>query len=280
MKKILCLITAFIMAGAYMTAQPVYAENDSEYNGEQLAYLAKKAEKYNCEKMYEFPVSAMYHNENEHEEMKLYCSVAINDEGAVIYRFFSDDDYELAPNSVIYPEKFTMEYERPEWYAKNRVSSDTWECDEEGILIFYNTDSERFEFSTIKNVSVRKHQFIGGYSTYSVDTEHDERGNVFYYDEDRNHIYFNDTISVTINDVKLTKGIGGGWSETKPVITYPETRGDADGNGVVNAGDLVCFQHWLLDNAEGMYRPDADLNEDGKLNIVDYLLLKEILLNR
>jgi hypothetical protein len=220
----------------------------------------------------------MYHNENEHEAMKLYCSVAINDEGAVIYRFFSDDDYELASDSVIYPEKFTMKYERPEWY--DRISSDTWEYHEEGIHFSYNSDSGCFEFKTISNVSVRKHQCIGGYSTYSVDTEHDERGNVFYYDKDRNRIYFNDTVSVTINDdVKLTKEIGGGWSETKPVITYPETRGDADGNGVVNAGDLVCFQRWLLNGAEDTYRPDADLNEDGKLNVIDYLLLKTLLLN-
>lgn len=57
--------------------------------------------------------------------------------------------------------------------------------------------------------------------------------------------------------------------------------GDTDGNGTFNAADILTFKNWMLsdsDNSLDSWRA-ADLSWDGRLNIVDYCLMKNALLS-
>ena len=55
-----------------------------------------------------------------------------------------------------------------------------------------------------------------------------------------------------------------------------EFKGDADGNGVVNSLDLVkLVQHLIsVTTIEGDAFRSADMNDDGKVSIIDLCLLK------
>lgn len=56
--------------------------------------------------------------------------------------------------------------------------------------------------------------------------------------------------------------------------------GDADQNGIVNISDFITLQRYMLGiselTADGFGA--ADINSDGKISIIDYIMLKEILL--
>lgn len=70
--------------------------------------------------------------------------------------------------------------------------------------------------------------------------------------------------------------------ETEPE-TEPETNpahGDVDGNGAVELADLVKLQHFLLGLDSLPEGGAADICADGRVNILDIILLKRILLNQ
>ena len=57
-------------------------------------------------------------------------------------------------------------------------------------------------------------------------------------------------------------------------------KGDADGNGVVNAADIVAISNYMMGNPPaGFSKASADVNLDGVINIADIVALANILLN-
>ncbi len=55
--------------------------------------------------------------------------------------------------------------------------------------------------------------------------------------------------------------------------------GDANSDGVVNAADLYVFMNYLLLKDDVKYSESAlDMNGDGKVNIVDLIMIKTMLL--
>ncbi len=55
-----------------------------------------------------------------------------------------------------------------------------------------------------------------------------------------------------------------------------ETKGDADGNGIVNTADIVTLSNWIL-TGEGLTdagKANADMNSDSQINVIDFILLK------
>lgn len=55
-------------------------------------------------------------------------------------------------------------------------------------------------------------------------------------------------------------------------------KGDADGNGVISASDLVALSAHILGskNIADENKANADMNEDTNINVIDYILLKNV----
>lgn len=68
----------------------------------------------------------------------------------------------------------------------------------------------------------------------------------------------------------------GGYSEriNLHLTCSPSIPGDANGDGEVNASDLVPLQEALL-SADTVYTPALDVNKDGTVNILDLIRLKK-----
>ena len=64
-------------------------------------------------------------------------------------------------------------------------------------------------------------------------------------------------------------------SVTEPPVQAP-VRGDVDGNGSVNTIDVVELMHILIGkvNPSDNEMKNADMNDDGKVSIIDLILLK------
>ena len=57
-------------------------------------------------------------------------------------------------------------------------------------------------------------------------------------------------------------------------------KGDADGNGQVNAADIVAISNYMMGNPPaGFSKASADVNLDGVINIADIVAVSNILLN-
>lgn len=60
-----------------------------------------------------------------------------------------------------------------------------------------------------------------------------------------------------------------------------ELKGDTDGNGSINSADLVKLIRYLTDSDHDAFEhKNADMNEDGKTDVLDLILLKELLLSQ
>ena len=66
-----------------------------------------------------------------------------------------------------------------------------------------------------------------------------------------------------------------------PDVTEPEiVPGDADGNGSINSADLIAIEKKLLYPDDNTYDiAQCDLNEDKKVNIVDFIMLKSLIIS-
>ena len=70
----------------------------------------------------------------------------------------------------------------------------------------------------------------------------------------------------------------GGTSDPGYFSIY--RKGDADGNGKVNAADIVAISNYIMGNQPaGFSKASADVNLDGVINIADIVALANILLN-
>ena len=57
-------------------------------------------------------------------------------------------------------------------------------------------------------------------------------------------------------------------------------KGDADGNGVVNAADIVAISNYMIGNPPaGFSKANADVNLDGIINIADIVAVSNIIMN-
>ena len=55
--------------------------------------------------------------------------------------------------------------------------------------------------------------------------------------------------------------------------------GDLDGNGTMDASDCVIFSKYMLGDNASVNTSDMDISGDGRLNIIDYCMLKSLVLN-
>ena len=64
------------------------------------------------------------------------------------------------------------------------------------------------------------------------------------------------------------------------VLEKPETKGDFNGDGLVNITDVTILVNRLLGNQEKgkFFIPDVDVNGDGVVNIADVVYLVNIIL--
>ena len=80
------------------------------------------------------------------------------------------------------------------------------------------------------------------------------------------------------NTVKLYNNNAYGPNVDRIAIAIPDTqiKGDVNADGTFSIADLVLTRKWLL-GSEGtklVNRKAADMNEDGKINVFDYILMK------
>ena len=65
------------------------------------------------------------------------------------------------------------------------------------------------------------------------------------------------------------------------VPTQAPLSGDVDGNGKVNAADIVAIVNFIMGNPPVVfYQTAADINEDGKINIADIVMLSNIIMGK
>ena len=65
-----------------------------------------------------------------------------------------------------------------------------------------------------------------------------------------------------------------------PRLAEPEIiPGDADGNGSINCADLIAMKKELLYSDSKHDITPFDLNKDRKINIVDFILLKNAIMS-
>lgn len=78
----------------------------------------------------------------------------------------------------------------------------------------------------------------------------------------------------------LTVDESGNFSQDvsfdKPV--FKTLAGDADGDGEFKVNDLISLQKWLMGKGKLENWKNADLNDDGKINVFDFCLMKRELL--
>ena len=70
------------------------------------------------------------------------------------------------------------------------------------------------------------------------------------------------------------------WKDFKEIVEIDidgYVKGDANGDGVVNAADVVAIVNYLLNKAEsGFNEKAADVNGDGLINVADLVQLANI----
>ncbi|MCQ2464313.1 MAG: carbohydrate binding domain-containing protein [Oscillospiraceae bacterium] len=88
------------------------------------------------------------------------------------------------------------------------------------------------------------------------------------------------TVTTTVTTTEATTAAPVTTTVTTTTTKAPEEfKGDSDGNGVVNSLDLVkLVQHLIsVTTIEGDAAKSADMNNDGKLTIIDAIMLKNAL---
>ena len=67
------------------------------------------------------------------------------------------------------------------------------------------------------------------------------------------------------------------WSEFGTIVALPETpRGDVNGDGEVNVGDLVSVSNYMAGDGS-VSKEAADVNEDGEVNVGDMVVISNIM---
>lgn len=60
-----------------------------------------------------------------------------------------------------------------------------------------------------------------------------------------------------------------------------ELKGDTDGNGSINSADLMKLIRYLTNADHDVFEhKNADMNDDGKTDVLDLILLKELMINQ
>jgi hypothetical protein len=108
---------------------------------------------------------------------------------------------------------------------------------------------------------------VAGY-TYEWDLDDDgqfDDGSVAVVD------YFFNTAGAHSVTVRVTDDLGN--IDTEEVVVNVYTRGDADGNGVINVLDVTFIEHVIMEDADPKYEPTtwADAHPDGKYDSLDII---------
>lgn len=305
----LCIMVAQpFKAEAYL--EPIVAEEDDygnfNVNGEILR---------NDNLCYEFDLTSDLYvkstdNTGMYQEVDMSCRVAIGADGKIVYVFYAQEDVDVVSNVsygiTMNTPRLLISYELPEWYRYDIFREKT-SCLVTGSLsncvTHYNIRSDRktdyscqpsktftqFIWSVMvmpvdeepprPSISFKKGDVLGVYVFYPSSTIYtDESGNSFVKNADGSKNYFHDTISVTINNVTLSKEIGNGWADSNALVYR---QGDVNGDDEFSVADVVLLQKWLLTETKELpCWQAADLYKDERLDVFDLCLMKRKLLEK
>jgi hypothetical protein len=128
---------------------------------------------------------------------------------------------------------------------------------------------------------------VGSYDYNDADGDSESGSEIRWYKDGLLQAAYNDTLNVPSSatsldeewyfTVKPSDGKDFGTLETSPtvtIVTMPERREDLNGDGSVNIEDLAIWGAAFGSNTEHpRWNAMADLNEDGKVNMIDGVLI-------
>lgn len=88
-----------------------------------------------------------------------------------------------------------------------------------------------------------------------------------------------DTIPVSTGTSSTTVSTSVTSIFTTTVVTTPEIKGDANGDGVITVADIVQIQKCLLNIINEFDFNVMDVNDDGKFDVFDVIIVRRIVLN-
>jgi hypothetical protein len=87
--------------------------------------------------------------------------------------------------------------------------------------------------------------------------------------------YYNEYFFFDENDDGVVEGyeiVDEGWRE----FQGRSARGDVNGDGEVNVGDLVCVSNYMAGD-DSVSKDAADVNQDGEVNVGDMVVISNIM---
>lgn len=151
-----------------------------------------------------------------------------------------------------------IEVQKPNWFNENYQNFSR--CSNQ-IYVYGNNSSATSLKATIErncnqpsqtwnmqeNVPIFELEFL--YSNTKIYT--DEQGQKFIKNSDGTKDYFNETISITVNNQIISRQIGTGASESTIISTT--SKGDINSDGFVNAVDAALILTYAADYGAGAY---------------------------
>ncbi len=245
-------------------------------------------------------------------EIDLKCRTSISADGYITFWFIGDNDFYYAPNdigdessvTIIFP-RFVGEANLPDWYDGYNTVEYNYQGHAFGIngeLYYYSLTNAKTTSAVQYNsfsseaggFKLREHlyRFLNG-NEYEVEYMKWDKGQTIgkfafkpsvtiYEDEEKRHfvksrngsekVYFHDVISITVNNMTISKEIGDNWANT-PALVYRQ--GDVNNDGAIDKSDVVLLQKWLITEAIAIpVWQAADMNNDNQLDARDLSLLK------
>lgn len=233
-------------------------------------------------------------------ELNASLLFTIDADGKILYSLCADEDFTYTTKSeckfTIKSDGIQVKYDAPAWcnYPRqldkyNDMSSASMMYSSkyqlyDGCYMDVNTSDDKLNTTISYNASgtlpinnmirIKKGDKIGAWRMSPESVIYTtEQGELFVRNPDGTKNYFSDTISLTINGKTISKEIGNKYDSTNPVIF---TEADVNDDGAIDVADAVLLQKWLLavpDTKLPIWQA-ADMDHDNVLNVFDLCLLK------